>query len=568
MKLKKQGLAILLVLMLLLSLLPAAALAASDKTAETIDVEAEAIEAEEAEAEAFAEETVEETEAELEAALEAMLAQNEEEAEAEVAADEAELAEAEAEAAEPEAEEEAAEEALPPMPDALYNEAEETLYAKEGDLVYNNAGTVYNNAGTVYNNAGLVYNNAGLVYNNGGTVYSNGGTVYNNGGKVYSNGAVVYAFDGDVETSLIAGYYRVALADDYSAFAQIEGLELEPGTEDSMMMSKDNLVTITPKEGFSIVSAQAEGAKLTANEDGSYTLSDPTDALELALSFRVNAPEFSLAEGTYASAQTLELSAPEGAAIYYSSDGELPDEENSILYEEPIQLTEGAVINAVALFEGAEPSEPVSASYAVVNVTIPSFEAQEVGYKTPAAQPIVVENPGPVPAHVESVELSGDDAASFTLNRSSSGRVAAGGTNENTWVLRPAAKLEAGSYTALVTFTFDSGDVYEAEVNFEVAAPEDAEAAAEPEAEEAAEPEVAEAAEPEIEEVAEPEAEETTEPEAEVAAEPEVEEANEPEAEETVESETEETAEPEAEAESEATSKPNNGRKWWNPLSW
>ncbi len=483
MKLKKQGLALLLVLMLLLSLLPATALAApkgpkedAEEAAE-IEAVAEAVEAEEAEAEEFAGETAEEIAAELDAAIEALEEQTEEAPDAEISAEEAETEEAakEAEDAEP-----AEEEELPPLPDAIYNEAEETLYAREGDLVFNNAGTVYNNAGTVYNNNGLVYNNGGLVYNNGGTVYSNGGIVYNNGGKVYSNGAVVYAFDGDVETSLIAGYFRVTLAGDYSAFAQIDGLEPEPGTEDSLMMSRDSLVTITPKEGFSIVSARADGAKLSKNEDGSYTLSDPSAALELALSFRADAPVFSLAEGTYASAQSLELTAPEGAAIYYSVDGQLPDEENSFLYDEPIALEEGAVVTAVALFEGAEVSEPASASYAIVTVTIPSFEAQEEGYSTPAAQAIRVENPGPVVAHVESVELSGEDASCFTLNRGSSGRVGAAAVNDSTWVLRPAAKLEAGTYTALVTLSFDSGDSYEAELSFEVTAP-----AEQPEADEA-----------------------------------------------------------------------------------
>ena len=494
MKLKKQGLALLLVLMLLLSLLPATALAAANSPKEDaeeateIETVAEAVEAEEAEAEAFAGETAEEIAAELDTAIEALEEQAEDTPDAEIPAEEVEEEAGDAEPAE--------EEDLPPLPNAIYNQAEETLFAQEGDLVYNNAGTVYNNAGTVYNNNGLIYNNGGLVYNNGGTVYSNGGIVYNNGGKVYSNGAVVYAFDGDVETSLIAGYYRVTLAGDYSAFAQIDGLEPEPGTEDSLMMSKDSLVTITPKEGFSIVSAQADGAKLSKNEDGSYTLSDPSAALELALSFRTDAPVFSLAEGTYGGAQTLELTAPEGAEIFYSTDGQAPDEDNSLLYEEPIELSEGAVITAVALFEGAEASEPASASYAIVTVTLPNFEAQEEGYSKPAAQAIVVENPGSVVAHVESVELSGDNADCFTLNRSS-GRVSAGDVNDSTWVLRPAAKLEAGTYTALVTVTFDSGDSYEAELSFEVTAPADQTEDAEAEDTEAADETTAEDAETE-----------------------------------------------------------------------
>ena len=164
---------------------------------------------------------------------------------------------------------------LPDGTEAAYNEADQTLYAAAGSVTYNNGGTVYNNGGTVYNNAGLVYNNGGLVYNNAGTVYSNGGTVYNNAGQVFNNGAIVYTNAGDTADSVISGYYRVSLGGDYSAFADITGLDAEPGAG-GYLIAKDavfdvadvgldaNVVVLTPAQ-FAKVAAYFVKADMTAN---------------------------------------------------------------------------------------------------------------------------------------------------------------------------------------------------------------------------------------------------------------------------------------------------------------
>ena len=63
-----------------------------------------------------------------------------------------------------------AEEAAFAEEQALTVAAEESAYAYEGMLVYNNGGTFFNSMGTVYKNGRLVYNNGGVVYNNGGVV--------------------------------------------------------------------------------------------------------------------------------------------------------------------------------------------------------------------------------------------------------------------------------------------------------------------------------------------------------------------------------------------------------------
>lgn len=434
MKLSKL-LAALLVLALMLCLIPAVAMA------DPADAEAPA-QAEEETVPAGAEEA--ETPAEAEAA--------EEPAQAE---------EAEAPTEEEEAEEplEEPEDAAEPAP--VVNAAEETFYAAEADTVYNNGGTVYSNGGTVYNNGGTVYNNDGLVYNNGGVTYSNGGTVYNNGGTVYSNDALVYTFTDDVVESHIYGYHRVTLAADYSAFAEIEGL----GEEGEL--GRDGVCTITPREGYRLLAAEAEGGTLTANEDGSYTLSEVEADLTLSLTFQAEAPVFDLAAGTYSQEQTLSITGPEGAEIYYTTDGSEPREDNSLLYEGPISLTEGVTVAAVAVAAGAEPSEPIAAEYAFVTITAPEFAEAAPGYALPEAASFTVENRGGVTARIQRVELTGEGAACFGLNTENGAEVPAGQTSVG-WSIRPVADLEAGSYTATAVFALDSGEEVAVEVRFTV----------------------------------------------------------------------------------------------------
>lgn len=50
-------------------------------------------------------------------------------------------------------------------------------------------------------------------------------------------------------------------------------------------------------------------------------------------------PVFSLPGGFYPEDITVEITAPAGCRIYYTTDGTVPDEENGTLYEEPVEVT-------------------------------------------------------------------------------------------------------------------------------------------------------------------------------------------------------------------------------------
>ena len=345
-------------------------------------------------------------------------------------------AESEEESAEaPEAEEAAEEEAEEEADAPLVVAAEETAYPLEGETVYNNGGTVYNNGALVYNNGGVVYNNGGTVYNNGGVVFANGGTVYNNGGTVYRNDAKVYAFEDDgVVENHIYGYCAVTTAEDYSALVSFEGL-----TEDGLLPAGGELV-LRPLEGLEILSAETDAGVLTENEDGSWTLSQLDADATLTITVRTLAPAFDLDAGTYAEEQQLTITGPDGAEIYYTLDGSDPDED-SLLYETPIQLAEGCTVEPVESKEGEEPAEPVA---------------------------FTVENPGSTEAVITSVTLSGKNAEFFVLSTEEGGSVKAGKTDDATWTIQAVEGLTKGSYKATVTFTLDSGATLEFEIRYKV----------------------------------------------------------------------------------------------------
>lgn len=81
----------------------------------------------------------------------------------------------------------------------------------------------------------------------------------------------------------------------------------------------------------------------------------------------VAAPTFSPAAGTYYEAQSVTLSAEDGASIYYTTDGEEPTT-SSTLYSEAIEVAQTTTIKAIAVKDGVS-SAVASATYTIVTAT-------------------------------------------------------------------------------------------------------------------------------------------------------------------------------------------------------
>ncbi len=98
-----------------------------------------------------------------------------------------------------------------------------------------------------------------------------------------------------------------------------------------------------------------------------------------------SAPTFSLAAGTYTSAQSVTLTtATSGASIYYTTNGDTPTS-SSTLYSGPISISSTATIKAIAIKAGYEDSIVASARY---TINISSGEGGGGGYVKPTASQV------------------------------------------------------------------------------------------------------------------------------------------------------------------------------------
>ena len=93
----------------------------------------------------------------------------------------------------------------------------------------------------------------------------------------------------------------------------------------------------------------------------------------------VATPTFSVAAGTYSSAQSVALSCgTSGATIHYTTDGSTPNA-SSAVYSSPINVSSSETINAYAVESGMTDSSVASAAYVINSGSIPAW-APNVAY--------------------------------------------------------------------------------------------------------------------------------------------------------------------------------------------
>ncbi len=106
----------------------------------------------------------------------------------------------------------------------------------------------------------------------------------------------------------------------------------------------------------------------------------------------VAAPTFSPAGGTYYSAQSVTLSAVDGASIYYTTNGDEPTT-SSTLYSAPIEVATTTTIKAIAVLNDVE-SSVAEATYTIESVTsvanIAAFLATAEGTVVSFTNPVTV----------------------------------------------------------------------------------------------------------------------------------------------------------------------------------
>jgi hypothetical protein len=79
---------------------------------------------------------------------------------------------------------------------------------------------------------------------------------------------------------------------------------------------------------------------------------------------RLAAPTFSPAAGSYASAQSVTISAPAGSTIHYTTNGKPPTTASAV-YSGPITVGSNEIVQAIAVESGYTNSEPVRSNYQI-----------------------------------------------------------------------------------------------------------------------------------------------------------------------------------------------------------
>ena len=145
---------------------------------------------------------------------------------------------------------------------------------------------------------------------------------------------------------------------------------------DSATASKSD-VTVEPNStSFTIAKLTAQ-VRVTSIMVTYTTAGGETPVLPTAEKpvFNPESQEFNLGESV-----TVEISAAEGATIYYTTDGETPTEESNV-YENALTITETTTVKAIAVIEGHNNSAVAEATYTAVdpNAVTETIVASETG---------------------------------------------------------------------------------------------------------------------------------------------------------------------------------------------
>ena len=134
--------------------------------------------------------------------------------------------------------------------------------------------------------------------------------------------------------------------------------------------------------GYSQVKMESTGAQIrvseatvtytTGGEGGGETPVLPTAEKPV---FNPESQEFNLGESV-----TVEISAAEGATIYYTTDGETPTEESNV-YENALTITETTTVKAIAVMDGYNNSAVAEATYTAVD---PNAKTATFDFTNPA----------------------------------------------------------------------------------------------------------------------------------------------------------------------------------------
>jgi hypothetical protein len=163
-------------------------------------------------------------------------------------------------------------------------------------------------------------------------------------------------------------------------------------------------------------------------------------------------PTFSVAPGTYTSAQTVGLSSTtSGATIYYTTDGSRPTTSSSV-YSSPINVSATTTISAFAASSNAANSAVASATYTIQPA--PTFTL------TPAVNPWMLQQNAGATQYITVTPVNGFSCPnSVALSVSGAPSGVGTGFSGNTLIVYPPLSTPTGTYPLTLTGTCGSTSV-------------------------------------------------------------------------------------------------------------
>ncbi len=190
---------------------------------------------------------------------------------------------------------------------------------------------------------------------------------------------------GNVQITAISVTYAPTHTLTYSATnGSIAGVVFNTSTAvaSGASVAEGGKVTLTaaPVEGYSFTGWSVDSGTLSSSTDNPTTFTMGTTNATVTANFAAGSivanPSFTVSEGTYNEAQSVEINCPtDGATIYYTIDGNDPTTESAV-YSSAIAVNATTTIKAFAVKDGMTNSGVASATYtlkcATPTITVPS----------------------------------------------------------------------------------------------------------------------------------------------------------------------------------------------------
>ena len=242
------------------------------------------------------------------------------------------------------------------------------------------------------------------------SVTINSGVSADNGIKVYKPGNGTTTSDSDVQTICVTKASKPSGLSKTDCTTASNNDGTISGVTVSMEYKKSGAPEWTKGTG-NVISALSIGTYYIRTKASGTTLA--SDDLMLTIEAyvapgQVAMPTFNPAGGTYASAQSIDISCPTtGAEIYYTTNGDIPSSSTGTKYTGAISVSETTTIKAIAIKKGMKDSEVASSTYTInFGKTDPS--------PTPTPEPSPAPTPEPSPSPTPEKKVSGMLLAKMT----------------------------------------------------------------------------------------------------------------------------------------------------------